>query len=154
MKLLLRRTLEHVGNIGDIVDVSDGFGRNYLLAQRLAVPVTPDNRRLIEIEKIVEAKRDAERKAAAEQLARSIEGVDVEVVVKAQDDGTLYGSVTPKEIVERLKATREIAVEPKQLKIGEPMKKVGDYEVQVKLHPEVIATFKVHVTREPTDEEE
>jgi large subunit ribosomal protein L9 len=152
MKLLLRRNIETVGKIGEIVDVSDGYGRNYLLPQRLAVPVTPDNKRQIEVEKIEYAKHEAERKTAAEKLARTIEGVDLEILVKSQDDGSLYGSVSAKEIAERLRQVRELEIDWRWIKIHDPIKKLGDFEVEVKLHPEVIGTLRVRVTREVEDE--
>ena len=152
MKLLLRRNVENVGKIGEIVDVSDGYGRNYLLPQRVAVPVTPDNKRQIEVEKIEYAKQEAERKTAAERMAKSIESIVAEIVAKSQDDGSLYGSISPKEIAERLRVTREMEIDWKSIKIHDPIRKVGDFEVDVKLHPEVIATLKVKVTREPEEE--
>ena len=152
MKLLLRRNIENVGKIGEIVDVSDGYGRNYLMPQRLAVPVTPDNRRQIEVEKVEYAKLEGERKTAAERMLKSIESTDVEIVAKSQDDGSLYGSIHPKEIAERLRQMREIEIDHKTIKIHDPIRKVGAFEVEVKLHPEVIATLKVKVTRETEDE--
>jgi large subunit ribosomal protein L9 len=152
MKLLLRRNIENVGKIGEIVDVSSGYGRNYLMPQRLAVPVTPDNKRQIEIEKVEYAKQEAERKTSAEKLARHIESIDVEIVAKSQDDGTLYGSIHPKEIAGTLKTSREIEIEHKQIKIHDPIRKLGDFEVEVKLHPEVFATLRVRVTREAEEE--
>src|SRR5579883_405296 len=145
MKLLLRRNIENVGKIGEIVDVSSGYGRNYLMPQRLAVPVTPDNKRQIEIEKVEYAKQEAERKTSAEKLARHIESIDIEIVAKSQDDGTLYGSIHPKEIATTLKTSREIEVEHKQIKIHDPIRKLGDFEVEIKLHPEVLATLRVRV---------
>jgi len=152
MKLLLRRNIESVGKIGEIVDVSDGYGRNYLLPQRLAVPVTPDNKRQIEVEKVEYAKQEAERKTASEKLARTIEGVDLEIHVKSQDDGSLYGSVSAKEIAERLRQVRELEIDWRSIKIHDPIKKLGDFEVDVKLHPEVLATLRVRVSREAEEE--
>lgn len=151
MRLLLRRTLENVGKIGEVVNVSDGFGRNYLLPQRLAVAVTPDNRRMIEGEKIIEAKREAERRDAAMKLAKQIDGVEVVITAKAQDDDTLFGAVTPKEIAERLRQTKDLGIEWRQLKIAEPIRRLGDYEVEIKLHTDVMGHLKVKVVREQED---
>ncbi len=152
MKLLLRRNIENVGAIGEIVDVSDGYGRNYLMPERLAVPVTPDNKRQIEIEKVEYAKQEAERKTSAERMGKSIESIEVEILAKSQDDGSLYGSISPKEIAERLRLTREMEIDWKSIKIHDPIRKVGVFEVDVKLHPEVIATLKVKVSREVEEE--
>ncbi|MBI3722833.1 50S ribosomal protein L9 [bacterium] len=150
MRLLLRRTLENVGKIGDVVNVSDGYGRNYLLPQGLAVAVTPDNKRLIEFEKVEVAKQEAAKKSAAETLARSIEGLELTIQVKAQDDGSLYGSVTPHQIVDALKAARgDFPVDTKMLKIADPIRKLGDFKIEVKLHSEVLAGIGIKVLREP-----
>src|SRR5271155_1826963 len=124
MKLLLRRNIESVGKIGEIVDVSDGYGRNYLLPERLAVPVTPDNKRQIEVEKVEYARQEGERKTSAERLSKSIEAIEVELFAKSQDDGSLYGSVSPKEIAERLRQARELEVDHKMIKIHDPIRKV------------------------------
>jgi large subunit ribosomal protein L9 len=147
----MRRTLENVGKIGDIVDVSDGFGRNYLLPQRHAVPVTQDNRRRIEVEKVEYAKEQAAEKEAATILARSLEGVDIQISAKAQDDGTLYGSVSPKEIAEKLKSSRELVVDHKHVKLHEPIKKVGEHEAEIKLHSEVSAHIRIRVIAEASE---
>jgi large subunit ribosomal protein L9 len=152
MKLLLRRNIENVGKIGEIVDVSDGYGRNYLMPERLAVPVTPDNKRQIEVEKVEYAQQEAERKTTAERMGKTIESTEVEILAKSQDDGSLYGSISPKEIAERLRVTREMEIDWKSIKIHDPIKKVGDFEVDVKLHPEVIVTLKVKVSREVEEE--
>jgi large subunit ribosomal protein L9 len=152
MKLLLRRNIENVGRIGEIVDVSDGYGRNYLMPQRLAVPVTIENRREVELEKVEYAKHEAERKTAAERMQKSLQTTDVEILARSQDDGTLYGAIHPKEIAERLRQMREIEIDHKSIKIHDPIRKVGEFEVDVKLHPEVIATLKVKVTREVEEE--
>lgn len=152
MRLLLRRSVEHVGRIGEIVNVSDGFGRNYLLPQRLAVSVTPDNKRLIEFEKVEEAKREAARKESAETLGRTIDAIELEILAKAQDDGTLYGSITPHQIRDKVKQVKDLVLDVKQLKIAEPIRKVGNHEVEVKLHSEVSATLRVRVIREGEDD--
>lgn len=137
MRLLLRRSVENVGKIGEIVNVADGYGRNYLLPQGLAVAVTPSNRKQIELEKVEVAKQEAERKTAMERLAHSMDGVEITILAKAQDDDSLYGSITPHQIVEQLKKTRDIHVEVKQLKIAEPIKKIGEHAIEIKLHAEV-----------------
>lgn len=153
MRLLLRRSVESVGKIGEIVNVSDGYGRNYLLPQGLGVAVTPANRRQIELEKVEVAKQEAERKSAMERLAHSMDGVEITIVAKAQDDDSLYGSVTPHQIVDTLKSARDIHVEVKQLKIPEPIKKIGEHSIEIKLHPEVPNPKVRVVVKRETEEE-
>jgi large subunit ribosomal protein L9 len=153
MKLLLRRSVENVGKIGEIVDVKDGYGRNFLLPQRLAVAVTPANRRQIELEKVEVAKEEAERKSAMERLAHSMDGVEVTITAKAQDDDSLFGSVTAHQIADTLRSARDIHIEVKQLRIAEPIKKLGEHTVEIKLHSEVPnPKVRVVVKREAEEE--
>jgi large subunit ribosomal protein L9 len=149
MRLLLRRTVEHVGKIGDIVNVSDGYGRNYLMPQGLGVAVTADNRKMIEIEKVKVAKIEAEKKAKMETLARTLHGAEMELLEKAQDDDTLYGSVTGHSIAQTLNTRLNLELDPKSVKLVDPIKKLGVYDVEIKLHAEVSAKIRIYVNREP-----
>ena len=149
MRLLLRRTVEHVGKIGDIVDVSDGYGRNYLMPQGLAVAVTADTKRMIELEKVKVAKIEAERKQKMETLARTLHGAEMELLEKAQDDDSLYGSVTGHAIAHTLNTRLNLEIDPKMIKLDDPIKKLGVYDVEIKLHPEVSAKIRIYVNREP-----
>ena len=149
MRLLLRRSVDHVGKIGDVVNVSDGYGRNYLLPEGLAVAVTPDNLRQIEIEKVKVAKMDDERKQQLVGQAKTIDGAEIELLEKAQADDTLYGSVTPQMIAHVLKTRTEIDIDAKSIKITDPIKKLGIYDIEIRLHPEVSARVRVYVNREP-----
>ena len=146
MKLLLQRNIEKLGNIGDIVDVPPGYGRNYLLPKGLAVEVTADNinrfegmkRRLIAIEQ--------ETKEKFELLAKEIEGASCTVVTNASEEGHLYGSVTARDIAAQFVA-EDIQVEPKAIVLPEPIKELGIYMVNIRLHPEVECEAKVWVVK-------
>ena len=146
MKLLLQRNIEKLGNIGDIVEVPPGYGRNYLLPQGLAVEVTADNinrfegmkRRLIAIEQ--------ETKEKFELLAKEIEGASCTVVTNASEEGHLYGSVTARDIAAQFVA-EDIEVEPKAIVLPEPIKELGIYMVNIRLHPEVECEAKVWVVK-------
>ena len=146
MKLLLQRNIEKLGNIGDIVEVPPGYGRNYLLPQGLAVEVTADNinrfegmkRRLIAIEQ--------ETKEKFELLAKEIEGASCTVVTNASEEGHLYGSVTARDIAAQFVA-EDIQVEPKAIVLPEPIKELGIYMVNIRLHPEVECEAKVWVVK-------
>ena len=146
MKLLLQRNIEKLGNIGDIVEVPPGYGRNYLLPKGLAVEVTADNinrfegmkRRLIAIEQ--------ETKEKFELLAKEIEGASCTVVTNASEEGHLYGSVTARDIAAQFVA-EDIQVEPKAIVLPEPIKELGIYMVNIRLHPEVECEAKVWVVK-------
>ena len=146
MKLLLQRNIEKLGNIGDIVHVPPGYGRNYLLPKGLAVEVTADNinrfegmkRRLIAIEQ--------ETKEKFELLAKEIEGASCTVVTNASEEGHLYGSVTARDIAAQFVA-EDIQVEPKSIVLPEPIKELGIYMVNIRLHPEVECEAKVWVVK-------
>ena len=146
MKLLLQRNIEKLGNIGDIVEVAAGYGRNYLLPQGLAVEVTADNvnrfegmrRRLIALEQ--------ETKEKFEVLAKEIEKASCTVVTNASEEGHLYGSVSAKDIAAQF-AAEDIEVEPKSILLAEPIKELGIYMVRVRLHPDVECEAKVWVVK-------
>ena len=146
MKLLLQRNIEKLGNIGDIVEVAAGYGRNYLLPQGFAVEVTADNvnrfegmrRRLIALEQ--------ETKEKFQVLAKEIEGASCTVVTNASEEGHLYGSVNARDIAAQF-AAEDIEVEPKSIVLPEPIKELGIYMVRVRLHPDVECEAKVWVVK-------
>lgn len=146
MKLLLQRNIEKLGNIGDIVEVSPGYGRNYLLPQGFAVEVTADNvnrfegmrRRLIALEQ--------ETKAKFEVLAKEIENASCTVVTNASEEGHLFGSVNARDIAAQF-AAEDIEIEPKSIILPEPIKELGIYMVRIRLHPDVECEAKVWVVK-------
>ena len=146
MKLLLQRNIEKLGNIGDIVEVAAGYGRNYLLPQGFAVEVTADNvnrfegmrRRLIALEQ--------ETKEKFEVLAKEIEKASCTVVTNASEEGHLYGSVNARDIAIQF-AAEDIEIEPKSILLTEPIKELGIYMVRIRLHPDVECEAKVWVVK-------
>ena len=146
MKLLLQRNVDKLGNIGDIVKVADGYGRNYLLPQGLAVELTPDNlnrfdlmkRRLIAMEK--------ETKEKFGLLAKELEKASCTIIANSSEEGHLYGSVGPRDIARQL-SSEGIDVDPKCVLLEQPIKELGIYKVQVRLHPEVECELKVWVVK-------
>lgn len=148
MRLILREEVDHLGRRGDIVDVSRGYARNFLLPKRLAMEVTDDNLRHIEKEKKAYEARLAKEKGEAEALAGSFSGIELSFKRKAHGDGAeLYGSVSPTDIAEALE-NRGLSVEKRKISLSEPIKSLGEYAVTVKLHPEVSVTFPVVVERD------
>lgn len=152
MRLILREEVDHLGRRGDIVDVRRGYARNFLLPNRLAMEVTDDNIRHIEKERKAYEARLAKEKSEAEALAGSFSGVELSFKRKAHGEGDeLYGSVSPTDIAEALEK-RGLLVEKRKISLSEPIKSLGEYEVSIKLHPEVTVSFPVTVEKDEVAE--
>jgi large subunit ribosomal protein L9 len=150
MKIILKKEVEKLGEIGDVLTVKDGYARNYLIPKGLAVRATDGTLKAIEIEKKQKAfKIERERKAARE-LAESLERFSLIVKAKAGEGGRLYGTVTAQMIVDGLKA-KGFEVDRKQITIDPPIKQVGKYQVAVKLYSDVIATLNLEVEAEAAE---
>ena len=146
MKILLQRNIEKVGNIGDIVDVAPGYGRNYLLPQGLAVEVTKDNlnrfegmkRRLLAIER--------ETKGKFQALAKELEKASCTIIANASEEGRLYGSVMARDVAQQY-ANDGLQIDPKWVLLDDPIKELGIYKVRIRLHPDVECMAKVWVVK-------
>jgi large subunit ribosomal protein L9 len=149
MKVLLRETVEKLGTIGQIVNVPDGYGRNYLLPKGIALTVTPDNIRRLEAKKQELIAAEAAKRADAEGLAARVKAQTITVVAKAQsEEGKLYGSVTAIAIADAVKALG-IPVEPRMILLDQPIKELGAYDVRIRLFPMVEVEAKVMIS-DPT----
>lgn len=146
MKLLLQRNVDKVGKIGDIVKVSPGYGRNYLLPQGLAVELTPDNLNRFESMKRKLIALEQETKEKFQLLAKEIEKADCTIIANSSEEGHLYGSVTGRDIAKQL-AESGIDIDPKTIQLDHPIKEMGTYKVEVRLHPDVICEVKVWVVK-------
>lgn len=147
MKIILREDVENLGKSGEMVTVRDGFGRNYLLPRKLAVLANEQNVRQLEHEKGVISARQAKLKGAAETQAAQLSSVQVSITRKEGEQGKLFGSVTALDIAEAL-AHQGLKVDRRHIHLPEPIKSVGSYEVEVRLHREVSAKIKVQVAGE------
>ncbi len=147
MQVILQQTIEKLGTAGQVVDVAPGYARNYLLPRRLAIEATPAN--LKRLEKIHEqiARQAAGEKEAAQKLAEQLTTVTLTIPRKAGETDQLFGSVTTADIAEALQA-HGYPVEKRQVQLEEPIKLIGEYEVALRLHPEVTAVVKVQVVRQ------
>ena len=145
MKVLLLADVKGQGKKDQIVEVSDGYARNFLFPKKLAVAA--DSKVISEAKSKEESKqfRLKEEKAAAKALAEKIGTLTVKITATSGADGRLYGSVTSKDISEQLKAQYAIEIDKKKLVLGETIKAYGTYEIDVKLYPEVSAKLKVSV---------
>lgn len=137
MKLILTSDVNDLGKRGDVVDVADGYARNFLLPRSFAVKATPGA--LEQAEAVREARIEAERKAKeeAETIATQLVGSRVVIAAKAGDEGQLYGSVGVADVVEGIKRFTGIELTRNQVELPEPIKAIGLHEIQIKAHSEV-----------------
>lgn len=147
MEVILLRDVEKLGNRGQVVKVADGFGRNYLLPQKIAVAATAQNRKWIEQQRVRFLKEEAREQADAEDLAKLLQSATVTVKRKAGEQGTLFGSVTAIDVSDGL-AAQGYKIDKRKIQLDNPLKVLGEYDVPVKLHREVTASIKVKVEAE------
>ena len=145
MKLILTADVANLGAPGDIVEVKDGYGRNYLLPQGFAIPWTRGAEKQVTVLKRARSAREIRDLGHATEVKGQLEKLSVKLSVRAGDTGRLYGSVTPNEIVDAVRAAGGPDLDRRRLQLPTAVKSVGDYKVQVKLHPEVTATFTLTV---------
>ena len=149
MKLLLKEDVTGLGFCGDEIEVKDGYGRNFLIPNGKALLATPKNLKQFKHQKSIVNGRLKKIKAAANALAQEIEKVTCTLKKKVGDQGKLFGSVTTQEISESLRA-QGVELDRRKIQLGEPIKSPGDFEVPIKLHPDVTAKVKVIVMQEET----
>jgi large subunit ribosomal protein L9 len=147
MEVILREHVENLGSRGEIVKVADGYARNYLLPRKLALPVTAGAKKQVERERARFDAREAEERKVAEAIASRIANLDVVIARKVGETDVLYGSVTSADVAQAL-AEQGIDIDRRKLQLAEPIKKVGDFDVPLRLHRDVVAAVKVRVTAE------
>jgi len=145
MKIILTQEVTGLGTPGDVVEVKDGYGRNYLLPQGFAIPWTKGAEKQIVVIKRARGAREIRNLDQANEVRTRLESLSVKMSVRAGDGGRLYGSVTPAEVVDAVKAAGGPDLDRRRLELPGHIKSTGDYKVQVKLHPEVAATFTLTV---------
>lgn len=144
IKVVLTEDIENLGRVGEVVAVRGGYGRNYLIPQGKALPASKGNLAMVEERrKIYEAAALKQRNEAAE-LANRMSNLDLSVARKAGEEDTLYGSVTSVDIADLLEA-QGVIVDKRRILLTEPIKKLGDFTVPVRLHPEVTAELALKV---------
>jgi large subunit ribosomal protein L9 len=147
LEVILRRKVENLGEIGDVVSVKPGFARNYLLPQGLAYPATEGSRRRLQQERAVALAVEERDRAAARALAERLEGVSITFTVLAGEEGKLYGSVGPRDIAAKLNEMG-LDVHGRHVALKDTIKALGVYSVPIRLYPEIEPTVKVWVVRE------
>jgi large subunit ribosomal protein L9 len=147
MEVILREHVDHLGNRGEVVKVADGYARNYLLPRKLALLATEGNKKQIEHERAKFEAKEADERKAAEVIAERMGQADIVLRRKVGETEVLYGSVTTADIAEAL-AAKGFEIDRRKLQLADPIKKLGEFNVAVKLHRDVVATVKVTVAAE------
>lgn len=146
MEIVLLEDVKSLGKKGQIVKVSDGYARNYVLPKKLGVEATPKNLNDLKLQKANAEKVAAEQLAAAKALAEKIDGMSVSLTMKAGEGGKAFGSVSGKEIAAAAKTQLGLEIDKKKLVLPEPIRTFGVHEVPVKLHRDVTGKLAVKVT--------
>ena len=147
MKVILRKNFENLGNIGDVVDVKDGYARNYLIPRSIVYPATQGYLKALEEEKKVHERRESKAVKEAEKISAQLGNVSITITMKVGEDDKLFGSVTSQMISDALKE-KEYVINKRMIELEEPIKTLGIFEVPVKLHSKVQSKVKVWVVRE------
>ena len=148
MKVILQQDVKGQGKKGQMVNVSDGYARNFLFPKKLAVEATADNVNTMQLHEKARLAKLAEEKAQAQAIAEQLKEITVRVVAKGGNGGRLFGAVTTKEVSDALKAQSGIEINKAKLVLDEPIKSFGGYELKAKLGHDVNAVVKVVVAEE------
>lgn len=147
MKVILRQNYESLGSIGELVDVKDGYARNYLIPRGIAYTALKGNIQALEEEKKIAEKKIRQELSAAESLSAELEKVSVTIPVQVGEEDKIFGSVTTQMIADALKE-KGYDIDRRKIEIEETIKSLGIYGINIKLHPKVSAKIKVWVVRE------
>jgi large subunit ribosomal protein L9 len=147
MEVVLKKDYDSLGKAMDVVSVRTGYARNYLIPQGIAVPATEGNKRAVAESKRFAERREEKKSKESRQLAKKIENVPCTIPVKVRDEDKVYGSVTGQEIADFLKK-EGFDIEKRAVELDEPIKQLGVYAVQIRLHRDVVAKLKVWVVKD------
>ena len=145
MKVILLEDVKSLGKKGEIVNVNDGYARNFILPKKLGLEATGKNLNDLKLQKANEERRAKELLEAARESARNLEGKSVVIKMKAGEGGKLFGSVSSKEIAAAFNEQCGLDIDKKKIQLNDPIRAFGSYDVPVKLHPQVVGTLKVKV---------
>jgi len=151
MKVILKEDVNNLGVMGTVVEVKEGYGRNFLIPRNLAVEANPKNIKQYEHQKkLIEVKVKKVRKSA-EDIAEKLSQLTLSLEARAGEEDKLFGSVTTKDIAEAI-AEKGVEVDRRKILLDEPIKRLGSYEVPIKIHQDVTANVKVEVRQSTTEE--
>ncbi len=146
MKIILLEDVKSLGKKGDMVEVNNGYARNFILPKKLGVEATGKNINDLKLQKAHQDKVAAEQLAAAQTLAADLSEKSVEVKMKVGEGGKTFGAISTKEIAAAAKEQLDIEIDKKKISVDEPIKSLGVHNAKIKLHPKVTATLKVKVS--------
>ncbi len=147
MEVILKQDVSKIGKAGAVVKVKDGFARNFLLPNNLALPLTPKNLKQLESEKQNKIVLQEKIKKEAEGLRDRLSGVSITIQAQAQEEDRLYGSVTAQDIAKALK-DEGFDIDKNIIELNEPIKSLGIYEIPVRLHAQILAKIKVWIVKQ------
>jgi large subunit ribosomal protein L9 len=147
MEVILREDVEKLGHRGEVVKVTPGYARNFLLPRRIAVAATASNKKIVEQEREAYLRKEAKIQADASDLGKMLGSVEITISQKAGENDQLFGSVTSADLAAALEK-KGYHIDRKKILLEEPIKTLGDFKVPVKLHKEVTVELPVHVVRE------
>lgn len=145
MKVILQQDIKKVGSKGDILEVSEGYGRNFLLPKKYAVEANTANMNVANAKKKSAQLKKQQETDEAKLMAAQLSKIEVSIPVKIGEGGKLFGSVTGKDVADILQTTHNIEIDKRKIEIKGGIKGVGDYDAVIKVHPEITSTIKVHV---------
>lgn len=146
MKVILQQEVKKLGKAGEILEVSEGYARNFLLPKKLAIPATSTNINAAQQKKASDQRKAAQANDEARVMAAQLSKVSVKLAVKLGEGGKLFGSVTAKDVADALKEQYGIDMDKRKIEIKEAIKALGTYPVTVRLHPEIAAKIELVVT--------
>lgn len=147
-EVILLQKVANLGGMGDVVSVRPGFARNYLIPQGRALPATKMNRERFESMKADLEKDNKARKADAEKVAATLEGVSVTIARQASEIGMLYGTIRPRDVTDALQASNGVEIARSKVDFKQPVKELGEHKAHIALHPEVEVIITVEVVRQ------
>jgi large subunit ribosomal protein L9 len=150
MKVILQENIEGVGHLGDLLDVANGYARNFLLPRKKAVEANPRSIKAFEHAKRVAADKAQKEKQAVETFGKKVSAVSLTLTVQAGKDDKLFGSVTAKDIAEGL-AEKGIEIDRRKIQMAQPIKELGTFTIPIKLHHQVTASVAVTVKKQETE---
>lgn len=142
MKVILLQDVKKLGKKGDLIEASDGYARNYLFPRKLAEEATTNNVHILNAKKENERKKKLEELQAAQKLAEELKGKEIKLTVKAGENGRLFGAITSKDVAEEVNKEFKLSIDKKKI-VMDTIKVAGNYDIEIKLYPEVSAKMKV-----------
>ena len=147
MKVILKEDVKHVGKMGQIVDVADGYARNYLIPKGLVTKASTKNIKFLEHEKRIIQEKSKKIRNSAQDLASRISSLTISIKAKAGEEGKLFGSITTMDVAEALQK-EGVEIDKKKISLEEPIKRLGSYTVNIKLHSDVSAPLNIQIVEE------